>query len=70
MSRALSLGYRRYMMKYPVAIINDDGYTLNSPIGADEVRKNFANQEIPVTNEGLISLLKFSKKIQKPWKSD
>jgi len=56
MDRALSCGYYRNIMRLPVALINDDGYSFSKSISMEDLARVFEKQEHPVTNEQLISL--------------
>lgn len=55
MIRSFNMGYRRYMAKYPVAIINDNGYSLKKCLEYNEYVKSFLNIKLPLSNEKLIN---------------
>jgi len=73
MRRTLELGYRRNMMKYPVAAINDDassgmkieGYELIQPFSKEELVDPFKNLQRPICNEELVSFAIQNNKIKK-----
>jgi len=56
MTRASNAGLYRNLIKYPVAIVNDDMHSLYIPIDDSVYRKIFDEQLMPVTNEQLIQL--------------
>lgn len=56
MDRALNAGYFRNLMKYPVALINDDNYEFLQAIDQELYENTFKDQDIPVTNEQLIEI--------------
>ena len=56
MERARAAGFSRNLMKFPLAIVNDDRHSLVSPIDETEYHDIFRDQELPVTNEQLIQL--------------
>ena len=55
MQRALDNGFYRNLLTYPVAIVNDEKYHLESNIEHKDYVSMFSNMEFPVTNEQLIS---------------
>jgi hypothetical protein len=63
MERALSAGYFRNIMKYPVAIVNDDNFSLSSCLSEEEYTSHFG-QFLPVTNEQLIEFCKRNSTIR------
>jgi glycosyltransferase involved in cell wall biosynthesis len=76
MKRALDAGYHRNMLKYPVAIINDNcsaeagwkdagGFKLLEPFKIDEITNAFKILNRPVCNEELILHCLNNKRIDK-----
>ena len=55
MQRALDNGFYRNLLTYPVAIVNDEKYHLESNVEYKDYVSMFSNVEFPVTNEQLIS---------------
>lgn len=58
MQRALDAGYRRHVMRVPVAIINDlsEPWELVAPLRLNDSLKGAALSSTPVTNEQLIQI--------------
>ena len=56
MVRALENGYFRNLIKFPVAIVNDDLYESVDVIDQKDYEEIFKDLEIPVSNEQLTEL--------------
>jgi hypothetical protein len=58
MARALGEGYYRNIMRFPVAMINDDGAFLKRPIELRDYMDKFYGKDTPVTQEELLAFAK------------
>ena len=54
MKRAHAQGYRRNMLKYPVAIINEEKYVLNKPLQKQDMVEAFETLDRPASNEEML----------------
>jgi glycosyltransferase involved in cell wall biosynthesis len=64
MERSLAAGYKRNVMLRPVAIVNDDSYSLHKAIEKEKYNSHFSSLEGPITNEMLIQFAKLNKSIR------
>ncbi len=64
MKRTQAAGLKRALIRYPVSIVNDEGYKLISPLPYSDYTEMTGKTSLPISNESLISLAKYKGRIE------